>query len=169
MFDDTKTKGGTVTAVVGKEFTLTFSGTEQKVKVTIDDGFLTAIQGLIIGTDGNTLKEITEKKTLTPAGNPSITNVSGTYGYADKWQTVKMTFNKPNFTMTGTGFGMTITAKGTYTVSEGIITATIKTVQAPPELSDLMGDKLKPGDTGTFYILSATQICSDEGELYTKQ
>jgi hypothetical protein len=161
-YNGNPTKGGTVTAVVGNLFTLTFSGTSTTLSVTINGVLLKDIVGTIIGKDGNTLVEITTKKTLTSTGNPDIKSVSGTYRYADAMLTSTITFNNPNFTITGNALGITITVKGTYTISEGIITCTIKTVQDPTGLSS------KPGDTETLYILSNTQIC-DGDMILTKQ
>jgi len=143
IFNTTPSKGGTVTNVLGSTFTLKFSDSNTTLSVTISNGFLKTIQGTIIGKDGNTLKEITEKKDLTPAGNPNITSVSGTFKFDDSMAPATVTVNNPNFTMTILMFGnanLAITVRGTYTVSEGIITATIQTVQAPSELPSVLSE-----------------------------
>jgi hypothetical protein len=169
-YNGNPTKGGTVTNVLlGGGYTLTFTGTSTTLSVTIKDGFLKDIVGTIIGTDGSTLKTISTKIDLTPTGNSSIKSISGTYKFADAMAPATVTFNGNSFTMTVDAFGnanLRVTVRGTYTISQGIITATIMSVQAP---SGLGSGSIKQGDTNTLYILSATQICDDKGKLFTKQ
>jgi len=158
---------GTVTLAIGGEFTLSNNGAA--ITVSINGSGISSFSGAInFGGGGN---PITPGK-MTPGSPPppssgSGGSVSGTYYSSDDaFFTGAITFNDPNFTMTGTVIGQTFTITGTYTVSGNTITCTVVT----SSLSITLDDKeiFKSGDKQTFTILDEYCIQDEGGDNWIK-
>jgi len=66
------TKSGTVTDVKGKDFVLTPTGSAQSVTITIDNGSMITIVGVIIYPNGDVAVEIKTAKPLTPSTSSGV-------------------------------------------------------------------------------------------------
>jgi len=80
------TKSGTVTDVKGKDFVLTPSGSKDTVTITIDNGSMVTIVGVIIYPDGSVAVTITTPVTLYPntpggGGGDTLTIEANAYNY----------------------------------------------------------------------------------------